>query len=77
MWSIGVILFMMMSGCPPFSGANDQIIIQNVRKGDYKFNPLYWSDKSDAVKDLITKLLEKDPKKRFTASQAIKHKWIK
>ena len=68
MWSIGVILFMMMSGCPPFSGANDQIIIQNVRKGEYSFNPLYWSDKSDAVKDLITKLLEKDPKKRYTAS---------
>ena len=68
MWSIGVILFMMMSGCPPFSGANDQIIIQNVRKGEYSFNPLYWSDKSDAVKDLITKLLEKDPKKRCTAS---------
>ena len=77
MWSIGVILFMMMSGCPPFSGPNDHAIIESVRRGEYKFDPRYWSDKSSEVKDLVSKLLEKDPKKRFTAAQAIGHKWIK
>ena len=39
-----------------------------LKKGNYSFDPEYWSDKSDEVKDLITKLLEKDPKKRISAS---------
>lgn len=37
-WSIGVILYILMSGEPPFAGNNDTEIIQNVKKGKYNFN---------------------------------------
>ena len=68
MWSVGVILFLTVSGRPPFWGANRKEIIDNLKQGSYNFDPKYWSEKSDDVKDLITKLLQKDPKKRLSAS---------
>ena len=67
LWSIGVILYMMMCGRPPFAGGSDDEIINKVRKGVYEFNPKYWSDKSKEVVDLITKLMEFNPKKRISA----------
>ena len=69
-------MFFTVSGRPPFWGENKKEIFENLKKGNYSFDPEYWSDKSDDVKDLITKLLEKDPKRRFSASQAINHRWI-
>ena len=69
-------MFFTVSGRPPFWGENKEEIFENLKKGNYSFDPEYWSDKSDDVKDLITKLLEKDPKRRFSASQAINHRWI-
>ena len=68
MWSIGVILYLTVSGRPPFWGENRKEIIGSLKQRAYTFDPEYWSDKSDEVKDLITKLLEKDPKKRISAS---------
>ena len=39
LWSIGVILYMMMCGRPPFGGASDEDIIESVRRGTYEFEP--------------------------------------
>ena len=61
LWSIGVILYIMMCGRPPFGGSNDDQIIAKVRRGVFEFKPEYWEGKSEEVQDLIRRLMEKDP----------------
>ena len=67
MWSIGVILFILLCGKPPFGGSTDDAILEKVKRGNYVFQTEHWHERSEEVKDLITKLLEKDPLKRINA----------
>jgi calcium-dependent protein kinase len=76
LWSIGVILYIMLSGKPPFSGKNDSEILSKVANGKYSLSGDVWNRRSDDLKDLIKSLMEKDPKKRISARDAMQHKWI-
>lgn len=67
LWSIGVILYIMLSGKPPFSGKEDKIILQRVADGNYNLSGDIWAKRSEDSKDLIRKLMERDPKKRLSA----------
>ena len=58
-WSMGVVLFIMLSGKPPFGGKANKDIIENVLKGEYSFKNPVWDQISDSAKDLISKLLER------------------
>jgi len=74
MWSIGVIVFLLVHGYPPFNGEQQDQIFHKIRIGKYRFSrdiPL-----SSQVKDFIQKLLVMDPTKRMTAAQALQHPWI-
>lgn len=75
-WSLGVVLYVMLSGVPPFFGRNNKAILKSVLKGLYTFNLKPFKMCSDEVKDLIAKLLVKKPHKRYTASQAYNHPWV-
>lgn len=75
-WSIGIILYMLLSGMPPFDGRTDMEIIENVKKGQYSVEGGVWDDVSDAAKDLVCKMLTFDPKKRLSAKQALEHPWF-
>ena len=75
-WSAGVILFILLCGYPPFNGANDTEIMKNVLKGKFDFKGENWEYNSAECKDLITKMLTYDPKKRVSAADCLAHSWI-
>jgi calcium-dependent protein kinase len=56
---MGVVMFIMLSGRPPFGGKNNTEILNNVLNGSYDFSAPNWSLISDEAKDLITHLLER------------------
>jgi calcium-dependent protein kinase len=77
LWSIGVILYILLTGRPPFDGNDDDEILENVKKGVYDNSSYPFPLLSVHAKDLISKLLQYDPKKRYSAEQAIEHPWFK
>ena len=77
MWSLGVIVYILLGGYPPFIEQNQRELFRRIRKGQYEFHPEYWGQVSDDAKALIRSLLTVDPAKRSTAVDAIKNKWIR
>lgn len=53
LWSIGVILYIMLSGKPPFAGQSDREILKKVALGNYSLQGEIWSKRSDDAKELI------------------------
>lgn len=76
-WSMGVVLYILLCGRPPFKGKSNPEIIKNVMKGEYSFDYPSFEQCSDDVKDFISRCLEKDVSKRFNAEEAFDHTWIR
>ena len=76
LWSIGVMLYIMLCGAPPFNGSDDQIL-KKVEKGVWTFRGQAWGSISEDAKDLVTNLMEPDIKLRLSAVDALAHPWIK
>jgi calcium-dependent protein kinase len=65
-WSLGVILYILVAGYPPFHGNNDAEVLQKVVAVNYDFDRPEWSNVSELVKDLIRLMLVKEPTERYT-----------
>jgi calcium/calmodulin-dependent protein kinase I len=76
LWSIGVIVYILLCGFPPFYGDNDAQMFRKIKAGTYKFLSPYWDPISPDAKDFVSKLLVVDPKKRLNCEDALKHKWL-
>ena len=76
LWSIGVIVYILLCGFPPFYGDNDAQMFKRIKAGQYKFLSPYWDPISQDAKDFIRNLLVVDPKKRMTAAEALNHRWL-
>nr|KAF6464518.1 checkpoint kinase 2 [Rousettus aegyptiacus] len=76
-WSLGVILFICLSGYPPFSEHKTQVSLKDqITSGKYNFIPEVWAEVSEKALDLVKKLLIVDPKARFTTEEALGHPWL-
>ncbi|XP_076910927.1 calcium-dependent protein kinase 29-like [Bidens hawaiensis] len=76
-WSAGVILYILLSGVPPFWGENERSIFKAILEGSLDLHSPPWSSISPSAKDLISKMLTRNPKKRITADKALEHPWLK
>jgi serine/threonine protein kinase len=74
MWSAGVVLYNMLSGRHPFWGETESELLNNVVSAPVVYSQI--SFKNPDAKNLCENLINRDPRKRFSASEAITHRWI-
>ncbi|XP_027914242.1 calcium-dependent protein kinase 3-like [Vigna unguiculata] len=76
-WSAGVILFILLSGVPPFWAENEQGIFNAILRGHIDFASDPWPSISSSAKDLVKNMLRVDPKKRLSAVEVLNHPWMR
>lgn len=73
MWSLGVILYIMLSGIPPFE---EEGLYEQILEGKYEFDVHEWNKVSPEAKELVRQLMTVDPKGRLDIKQTMSHKWF-
>ncbi len=76
MWSLGVILYILIAGYPPFNGKTQKDLFRMIRRGKYQFHEQFWGGVSDEAKDLVSHLLVVEPKSRYSATDALSSDWM-
>ncbi|OVA01878.1 Protein kinase domain [Macleaya cordata] len=76
-WSAGVILYILLSGVPPFWGENEQGIFDAVLRGHIDFSSDPWPSISNSAKELVKKMLRADPRERLSAVEVLNHPWVR
>ena len=75
-WSAGVILYILLSGDPPFNGPDDSSIYSKISQLTFSFPEKKWKNISNEAKDLITHMICPE-NERYNAKQVLAHPWLK
>jgi serine/threonine protein kinase len=77
-WSVGVILYLLLCGCPPFyQGLPVPVLFERIKRGQYGFSDTHWRDVSPEAKDLIRRMLTVDQGRRAEPRECLRHSWLK
>ena len=77
LWSVGIVVYMLLTGRPPFDGPNEKAIFRKIRNGIVDFSAPVWGRISPHAETLVRNLLQGDPTKRWDAEQALQSPWFK
>ncbi len=78
MWSVGVILYIMLVGTPPFYEKDDKKLLALIAgSGQVTFEAKAWKSRSIGSIDLLKKLMNVNIQQRINADQAMEHEWLK
>jgi MAP kinase interacting serine/threonine kinase len=91
LWSLGIILYILLCGYRPFYASCgkgcgfregqpcddcQEMLFQCIQDGEFSFPETEWGEISVEARDLVQRLLVRDPQKRYTADQVLEHQWI-
>lgn len=77
MWSLGTLVYVLLSGINPFLAETNQQVIENIMNAEYTFDEEAFQEISLEAMDFVDRLLVKERKSRMTASEALQHPWLK
>ncbi|XP_025704433.1 serine/threonine-protein kinase 33 isoform X1 [Callorhinus ursinus] len=75
-WSIGVIMYLLLCGEPPFLASSEEKLFELIRKGELHFEDPVWESISDCAKSVLKQLMKVDPAHRITAKELLDNQWI-
>lgn len=75
-WSIGVVLYILLCGFPPFYDEDNMVLFEKIKRGKYDFPSPVWDQISTDAKEIIKNLLVVDPAARWNCEQLLRHPWI-
>lgn len=77
LFSLGVVMYYLIKGELPFYNDTQEILVKNIVEGNYPMEETeFFLNVSPEAKDLISKLLDVNPKTRITVAEALRHPWI-
>eukprot|EP00899_Mesostigma_viride_P008123 jgi/Mesvir1/17311/Mv07707-RA.2 len=76
-WSLGVILYILLCGYPPFYAKTNRGKQEMIVQAKYDFDDPVWDTVSDSAKSLVKQMIVLDPSKRLTAEQVVNHPWVR